>query len=125
MRIIVYPFRIEYVFSSDLRDYIVRPFVTKGRDEFAQTMTPFFETAKHHVCKITRLSGADISHSSTVDESLVTTLEWLVVAELIKEPQGLPFKVGQKLQVDGVSLWWWKEGKIIRSANYGALKPIH
>jgi len=71
------------------------------------------------------VSGADISHSSTVDESLVTTIEWLVVAEMINETEHLPFKVGQKVQVDGVSLWWWKEGKIIRSANYGGLKPIN
>jgi len=70
------------------------------------------------------VSGADIGHSSTVDESLLTTAEWTVVSELIKLMKHLPFKVGQKLQVDGVSLWWWKEGKIIRSANYGVLKPI-
>ncbi len=52
-----------------------------------------------------------------------TAWEWTSKGKIIKEIEGVPYKVGDEFEMMGCSLFWWKdgeeeEGSIVKMAEY-------
>lgn len=78
-------------------------------------------------CYVRNVYGAEISDSSDINLDATTVVEWTVAATATDDEAIKLFEwedklqVGQKVDLEGICVWWWKEGLMIEAVNYGKI----